>query len=96
MPCKSTQTLGRFRHENFERQDQRKRRLILEQLAGAANWLGVAAEDRTALGQGGGSRRADFHTEHCFVCLLRPRHRVSESWNFSKALEHGKEHLTNG
>jgi len=27
-------------------------------------------------GQGGGSRRADFHAELCFVCLLHPRHRV--------------------
>ena len=54
---------------------------MLAQLAGAADWRGVAAQEIAARAvaaavQGGGSRRADFDAGLCFDCLLHPRQRV--------------------
>ena len=61
--------------------DQMRVLKMLEQLAGAADWRGVAAQEIAARAvaaavQGGGSRRADFDAGHCFVCLQHPRQSV--------------------
>jgi len=48
--------------------DQMRVSKMLEQLVGAADWRGVAAQGR--------SRRADFDAGLCFVCLQHPGHRV--------------------
>jgi hypothetical protein len=48
--------------------------VIIGQLANAADWGGVAEQERAV--PGAGSRRADFDVGHCFVCLLHPRQRI--------------------
>jgi hypothetical protein len=54
--------------------DQMRVLEILKQLAVAADFRGVAAQERAA--RAVSSRRGEFDAVHCFVCLLHPRQRV--------------------
>jgi len=54
--------------------DQMRVLEMLEQLAGAADWRGVAVQEGAARAVAAAVRT--FHAGLCFVCLLHPRQRV--------------------
>jgi tetratricopeptide (TPR) repeat protein len=72
--------------------DQMRVLEILEQLAGAADWRGVAAQERSARAVAAAVRTSMPGIASFVYCILGNAYQ--NLGNFSKALEHHKEHLT--
>ena len=72
--------------------DQMRVLKMLEQLAGAADWRGVAAQERAARAVAAAVRTSMPSIASFVYCTLGSAYQNLGS--FSKALEHHKEHLT--